>query len=345
MTLLTHVGRRRDHRGKPVVTYGYRFWFRGRLYERMIGHTASLAREAEHAERRRVEQAWIEGQWGPLAPQLTAWTDAVEKYETAKADKASLAWDQQRLTWWGDFFAGRGCTYLQEISPELIDQGKAQLAAEGKAPATVTRYLAAGRTLCNLAKRRWKTLRDNPFELVDWPFVPTREPHIPSRAQLLALLEAADPDLRAWILTAIQTGLRKGAIAKITRADLDAQPGMLRLQPHKLRPERLLPLPAALHALLTAQAARGPVFPHPFPEERWRALRASVGLPGLWFHHLRHTAGTLLAEAGIGDQIIQRYLGHATPAMVRRYSHPRAPALREAANVLSLATAKRARRR
>ncbi len=34
-----------------------------------------------------------------------------------------------------------------------------------------------------------------------------------------------------------------------------------------------------------------------------------AGIPRIWFHDLRHTHGTVLANAGVAPQIIQRRLG------------------------------------
>ena len=45
-----------------------------------------------------------------------------------------------------------------------------------------------------------------------------------------------------------------------------------------------------------------------------------LGLSGLQFHGLRHTAGKLLAEAGCTDREIMAILGHRTAAMVGRYT-------------------------
>ena len=36
-----------------------------------------------------------------------------------------------------------------------------------------------------------------------------------------------------------------------------------------------------------------------------------AGIPRLRFHDLRHTKGTVLANAGVPPQIIQRRLGHS----------------------------------
>jgi len=49
----------------------------------------------------------------------------------------------------------------------------------------------------------------------------------------------------------------------------------------------------------------------------WRA-----GLPRLTFHALRHTAATLMLEAGTHIRVVADRLGHADPAVTLRvYSH------------------------
>lgn len=52
----------------------------------------------------------------------------------------------------------------------------------------------------------------------------------------------------------------------------------------------------------------------------FRAELKRLGLQGLQFHGLRHTAGRLLAEAGCTDREIMAILGHRTAEMVTRYT-------------------------
>jgi len=57
----------------------------------------------------------------------------------------------------------------------------------------------------------------------------------------------------------------------------------------------------------------------PFPDNRtgwWvRALEASVGVPNLTRHDLRHTAASLAVSSGANVKAVQRMLGHASAAM------------------------------
>jgi integrase len=62
----------------------------------------------------------------------------------------------------------------------------------------------------------------------------------------------------------------------------------------------------------------------PIPPTLFRhTLRAhldALGLTGLHFHGLRHTAATALAELGGSDSEIQALLGHQTRQMAERYT-------------------------
>src|ERR1700757_1173892 len=59
-----------------------------------------------------------------------------------------------------------------------------------------------------------------------------------------------------------------------------------------------------------------------------------VGIQGLRFHDLRHTAATRMVESGIGIDKVSKILGHSNIQMTMRYSHPD-NSLREAVEVLA----------
>ena len=52
----------------------------------------------------------------------------------------------------------------------------------------------------------------------------------------------------------------------------------------------------------------------------FRREQKRLGLDGLQFHGLRHTAAARLAEAGCTDREIMSILGHRTASMVSRYT-------------------------
>jgi len=120
----------------------------------------------------------------------------------------------------------------------------------------------------------------------------------------------------------------------------------LRFHSRKMRAERLLPLsPPAAEAISAqqrhvSQTATSPVwlFPsrsdpdQPLPYDTFRrafavcqdqiGLHDEAGQPTrVTLHQLRHTLGTRLINAEVPQHVIQRVLGHTSPAMTAVYAH------------------------
>lgn len=90
---------------------------------------------------------------------------------------------------------------------------------------------------------------------------------------------------------------------------------------------------AALAAPLDDYAGPGPdglVFPSGrgtylqrsnFSRLVWRPAVQRLGLDGLRFHDLRHTAATLAAAAGATTKELMERMGHTSPVVALRYQH------------------------
>lgn len=345
MTIVRHDGRRRS-------TWAFRFWSRGRLYQAKGFPTAGLAHEAEKRERRRVAEAAFEIRWGPVRPRLTKWDDALASYAQGKTRKKTLAKDLARLEWWRRFFGAHGLPYLEAVTPDAVERGLDQLAREERAwrgtpakprgprsPQTLRHYLGVLRHLYARVVRTGHLAR-NPVTPVAFPAVRPRPVILPDRDQHAALLTAATPALRPLIVAAIYTGLRQGAILRLTAEDFTARPGWLRATDEKGGGEYWIPVPHPLRALLPRdRIGRTPVFGlRRFPAKAWRAARSAIGLPTLRFHDLRHLVGVTLSEAGVPEPVIQAFLHHASrqaTAIYTRWITDRA--LLDAAGRLELA--------
>ena len=62
----------------------------------------------------------------------------------------------------------------------------------------------------------------------------------------------------------------------------------------------------------------------------------AAGIRGLHRHHLRHTFGTRLAEAGCSEVMISELMGHIAPKTTRRHAHGTDRAKREAVEAVGL---------
>lgn len=165
-----------------------------------------------------------------------------------------------------------------------------------------------------------------------------------------ALLEAATPHLRPIIIMALETGMRRGEILRLTWDDVDKKNGSIYIAETKNGEPRHVPMSNRLRATLDA-LPRSIQSRHIFTEsikktpksrDRKRPLNqpigkggkpfryvdtsfesacAKAGITGFRFHDLRHTAASHMAMAGVPLKTIGEILGHKTAAMTERYSH------------------------
>jgi integrase len=222
-----------------------------------------------------------------------------------------------------------------------------------RTPATTQRYLAVLRHLFQLAVRRWQLLDRNPVLAIDWPKAPDYSARILARAERQRLLGAAKPFLQKLILIALYTGLRQGSILRLEAEDYRREAEVLRVIQKGGRALRLPMTPPLRDVLDSLGVAEGRLFRwpdgrimHRFPRKAWVRACINAGLyaekpdarrpgktrkvPAVRFHDLRHCTGTVLAEAGVPQRIIQDILGHSSGRMTERYTRPRRPAVRRA---------------
>jgi integrase len=176
--------------------------------------------------------------------------------------------------------------------------------------------------------------------------------------ELKRILEAAKPEWRGLILFGLYTGQRLGDIAALTWQNVDLQRHELRLVTEKTGRQQILPLATPLvkhlEALPSSDDPAAPLFPKAYAtvERLGRAsqlsnqfsdLLASIGLakkkshhvkPGeergrsakremnpVSFHSLRHTATSLLKQAGVSDAVAMEFVGHESKSVSASYTH------------------------
>jgi integrase len=136
----------------------------------------------------------------------------------------------------------------------------------------------------------------------------------------------------------ILTGCRIGEILSLTQKQIDHERRVIVLLPEhtKTRRKREIPFSEASETIFRR-------WDDDCPSYRWfylATVRAAnsrgilVGYDNWRIHDIRHTAASILAEAGINTAIIARLLGHKIGGMTEKYIHATDPALRQAVNVL-----------
>jgi integrase len=186
--------------------------------------------------------------------------------------------------------------------------------------------------------------------------------------ELRAAFDAADPEWQSMILFGLYTGQRLGDIARLTWANLDLPKAQVRLTTSKTQKVLIIPMADALvrhvEALPTHDDPHAPIHPRAWGvmerqkqsanlSNQFADLLAQAGLRpkqprqsqdkgrgarrapnALSFHSLRHTATSLMHEAGIPAAVVQAMIGHDSETMHQHYIGVGQEAMKAAANAL-----------
>ena len=173
--------------------------------------------------------------------------------------------------------------------------------------------------------------------------------------ELKQIYAVANDEWRGVIITALYTGLRLGDIASLTWASIDLDNRQILLRTRKTGRTQSLPIMDPLlryiESLPTGDDPNQPVFPTAFQKyadgghngtlsKEFYNILVSAGLAvsrksrvtgegnsvrhtqnELSFHCFRHTATTMLKNAGVSDAVARDIIGHDSAAVSRVYTH------------------------
>jgi integrase len=181
--------------------------------------------------------------------------------------------------------------------------------------------------------------------------------------QLKKILDAANDEWKTMILTALYTGLRSSDCAGLTWSNLDLAEAQFTLTEQKTGRTRTIeiakPLLRHLRRLPAGDTPGSPLCPSLYRKppgqlaNQFYDLISDVGLvpkreyaakdkghssrrqqSPLSFHSLRHTAVSLLKNAGVSDVIARDIIGHESEAVSRQYTHIESTTRRKALDKL-----------
>jgi integrase len=244
-----------------------------------------------------------------------------------------------------------GETSLGRMEPMAVRSWLAGLHEVGEVtPTTIAKAYRLLRRILNVAVEAGYLPR-NPVAIKGAGLERVAEMRHVSILQLHALAEAVPGRYRALVLVAGYGGLRWGELVGLHRRRVDLAGARIYVveqvaevagkfivaPPKTTAGQRVVVLPAVAVAALADHmddfAAPGPdglVFPSGrgtylqrsnFSRLVWRPAVRKLGLDGLRFHDLRHTAATLAAAAGATTKELMERMGHTSPAVALRYQH------------------------
>lgn len=152
-----------------------------------------------------------------------------------------------------------------------------------------------------------------------------------SKDECKTLVDACEPLLRPIVVTALNTGMRKGELLTLKWDQADLKHGFILLAKTKNGERREIPINNTLRSVLQGivrHISVPYVFYNPETEAPWcdlkkswaRALKAAK-ITDFHLHDLRHTFASHLVMAGIDIMTVKDLLGHKTLKMTLRYAH------------------------
>jgi integrase len=202
------------------------------------------------------------------------------------------------------------------------------------------------------AATRSGLIRTNPAMDVRLPKMEQREMLFLSSSEVVVLASTIEDQYRALVYVLGFCGLRIGEAIALNRSSINLMRSELRITesatdvngtlmfgPTKTRQARTVAIPGAVQTQLeqhlesfTASSPDALVFTSPrgepirlqnFRRRTWAPTLQRVGLPAdLRIHDLRHTAASILVNAGVPIKSIQEHLGHSSITVTMdRYAH------------------------
>jgi integrase len=290
---------------------------------------------------------------------LRQWLDGKRK---AKADGTYLKY-RRTIDSFIESIGPKAKKNLNQITPREIQRFRNAELEAGKHPNTCDSLLKHLRMPFRVAVRHGY-ITHNPAEAVE----PLHHRHGGEEKgtfdieQIRAVVAVSDGEWRGVILIGFYTGARLRDIVRLRWGSIDLQKQTITFTQQKTGTRVIIPIHPELHGYLLQLPAPDDADEFVFPvlaakrtsgksglsmafmrlmersNVRGKVLRQPNGkgrtIRSLSFHSLRHSFNSILANAGIAQEIRQKLTGHASPEMNKRYTHHELEPLRSAIAVI-----------
>jgi integrase len=337
------------------------YWHRGRQHRQSTRLTGPAGeRAAERVLKERLKEIGRGRHVGPKEDRFTfaeLLDGLVTNYtNNGRRTSGDLVW---RLAPLRQAFAGDRAL---DVTGDRIEGYKATRLAEGKAPATVNRELAALRRAFRLAVEQERLSSAPVIKLLAEDNA--REGFL-DPGDFEAVVGHLPGYLQDFGRYAYASGWRRGEVRTLEWADVDRAAGRvtLRREHSKSKEPRILSLTPTLAALIErrwqARQLTGPdgtvtlcqlVFHRagrPVGDFRraWATACKAAGVAGTLFHDLRRSCVRNLEKAGVSQAVAMKITGHKTASVYRRYRIVDEEDMREALGRVETAAAGQAERK
>jgi integrase len=301
------------------------YYFKGERLREPVSSSRKQAMEALEARRGDIVRGRFE-----LVPKDRRQTTFEEfACEYLKHLRATRRWWKGEVSRMKSLVRHFGKTAISEISTYDVEKYKAARRKTLSGPG-VNRELTLLKSMLNRAAEwDFASIAKNPVSKVGY-FPERQVERILTDEEAAKLVEASGPAVRPVVITALNTGMRRGEILDMRWEDVDFGRRFIRVARSKNNRSRKVPMNARLAAELGRHRGNGT--PYVFTQragERLLSIATAfatackhAGIDHVRFHDLRHTFATNLVMSGVDLVTVKEILGHSDIAMTVRYSHP-----------------------
>ena len=299
------------------------YYVDGRRIRKKVGKQKTLAQNALEARKADVirNEYKIPGRKKRIL--FEAFTKIYLDY--VKGYKKSWKSDEYYIKNLLKYFRGKS---MDSIHSFLIEKYKLERKKIVK-PATVNRELTCLKYMYNLAIK-WGYVDKNPVKGVKFFKENNERLRFLGAEEEERLIQACKGHLKPIVITALNTGMRRGEILGLKWKNVDFRNWILTVTNTKNGKSRKIPMNGEMRELFTElrKKQNGIYVFSNSRGKRYYSLKRSFSsavkraeLKDFHFHDLRHTFASNLVMAGVDLVTVKELLGHSSLQMTMRYSH------------------------
>jgi len=260
-------------------------------------------------------------------PELSATLEEVGSLYFSNA-KISENWLAKSRQFWAEFLAIVGTNRLRDLTQDAIIRYGDQVKGAGNAPTYARQRFGAIKAILNYPPKRGKWAEDAKRAValcaaLVLPRKSATDPRPIDPAEFRKLLDAADTQMQALLLLALNCCMYGGEVAALNWSDIDlakatlvterSKTGIVRiaaLWPRTLKALKGLPRRKDVDALFLTEA--GTQASYLIINRAFKKLRKVAKLPAVQFSQIRDGGYTAAVEAGTDLNLCRLLAGHAT---------------------------------
>lgn len=236
---------------------------------------------------------------------------------------------------------------LEDVNPHDIERFKDLKQKAGYSKDSIRCYLTILKRMFQIAID-WGYLEDgeNPVKKVKVYQGDSLKERILTVDEEERLLNVCSDYLKAVVITALHTGMRRGEVLGLKWQNVDLENRKIKIEGTKTDRVRFIPINDDLYFVLLELKEKGSHSGYVFENSEtgrafkdvWIAFKTAcrrAGISGLRFHDLRHTFASRLIQAGVDIITVKGLLGHSSVRTTERYTHSNQKLTKEAVEQLT----------